>query len=319
MKKIKDYQPGDEVVDLILRITDLQFRKTTSNADYVSMLGFDGEDLIETKVWKLTDEIRGILKNGEIYAASGVMKDYQGKMQFNVKDLRLTNENDEYDVNDFYEFAKIDKEELKNEIMQYILKIDNPIIKKVVFELIKENFNQYFVHPAAKTMHHNYISGLAYHVYSMLKLSDAYLSLYPYFNKDLVYGGIIIHDLGKLIEMTSDSGEYTKEGNLLGHITIATNKLYKKAVELKVENTEEVLMLQHIIISHHGHMEYGSPKEPTIPEAALIFMLDYSDSRLASLEKEICKNNVIVEDLKGNYTQPLTVFDRKSFYIPKLK
>jgi 3'-5' exoribonuclease len=317
--KIKDYVAGDEVEGLILRFTDVQIRKTTSNADYASMLGFDGDDIIETKIWKFSDEIKEILKNGEIYSVVGLMKDYQGKMQLNVKELRIADDQDDFNKDDFLEFAKMSKEDLKDAVREYIVKMENPILKKLVLELLKDYVDEYFVHPAAKVMHHNYVSGLAYHVYSMLKLADAHLELYPFLNKDLVYAGIILHDLGKIVEMTKETGEYTKAGNLLGHITISVNKLHQKSVELGVEESEETLLLQHIILSHHGLLEYGSPKEPIIPEAYLIYMLDYTDSRMASLEKEICKDGKIPEEAKGTYTQPIMAFDRKNFYIPNIK
>ncbi|HHX78546.1 MAG TPA: HD domain-containing protein [Acholeplasmataceae bacterium] len=318
MKKINDFKPGDEVADLILRLNDVQLRKTASQADYATMLGYDGENILETKIWNLTEELKEILVNGNIYSCFGNMKEYQGKMQLNIKELRIPSAN-EYDRKSFFEFAKMDEEELRTEIMNYVLKIDNTIIKQLVMSLLEEYMDEYFIHPAAKTMHHNYISGLAYHVYSMLKLSDTYLAQYSFLNKDLVHGGIILHDLGKIIEMNAETGEYTKVGNLIGHITIASNKLYQKAVELKLDESEEFLLLQHILISHHGLLEYGSPKNPLIPEAELVFLLDYSDSRMAALEKEVTKNGVLNEELIGGYTQPIYAFDRRSFYISNIK
>ena len=209
-KKIKDFNPTDKAV-LILRLSDIQIRKTTANADYASMLGFDGTDLIEVKIWALTDEKREILKNGEVYELSGIMKDYQGKMQFNVSELRMLDDS-EIDKSEFFEYAKMNEEELKEAIINYINLIDNPVIKKIVFTTLKQFFSEFFKHPAAMSMHHNYFGGLAYHVYSMLTLSDTYLQMYPYFNRSLVYGGIILHDIGKMIELSGPKGtEYTKK------------------------------------------------------------------------------------------------------------
>ena len=162
-------------------------------------------------------------------------------------------------------------------------------------------------------MHHNYFSGLAYHIYSMLKASDAYLDIYPYLNRSLVYGGIMIHDLGKLVELSGPKGtEYTKKGNLLGHIPIGYSIIHSIATSMGFEESEEVLALEHILLSHHGYLEYGSPKEPLIAEAMLVYLLDYADSRLAALEKEI----TVTE--KGSYTSQITALDRKSFYVPKI-
>jgi len=309
--KIKDFQPSDKAT-LILRLTDCQIRKTPANAEYASMIGFDGFDLIDVKIWDLNEEIKTQLKNGEIYELNGIMKDYQGKMQFNVKDLRLVADG-EIDKNEYYETAKLSAEELKEQIEKYINNIDNKIIKEIVTTILVKYTDNFYIHPAAVMMHHNYISGLAYHVYSMLKLSDAYLNQYQYLNKDLVYGGIILHDIGKIIELSdAKCMEYTKKGQLLGHISIAFNIIYSAACSLGFENTEETLMLQHIVLSHHGLLEYGSPKEPLIAEAVLIFMLDFADSRMAALEKEI------VNTEKGEYTNYISAFDRRSFYRPKL-
>ena len=310
--KIKDFSPKDKA-DLILRLTDIQFRKTTANDDYGSMLGFDGTDLIEVKFWKLKEEDKQLLVNGEIYYLSGTMKEYQGKMQFNVSEYRKIIDEDQVKIDDFYEKARISAEELEKIIFSYIEKIDNEVIKKIITRIISLYAKEYFNYPAAMTMHHNYYSGLAYHIYSMLRASDAYLEIYPYLNKSLVYGGIIIHDLGKLIELSGPKGtEYTKKGNLLGHIPIGFAIINQIASSMGFEETEEVLALEHILLSHHGLLEYGSPKEPIISEAMLIYLLDYADSRLAALEKEV------VTTEKGSYTNPIMALDRKSFYIPDI-
>ena len=309
--KIRNYQPSDKAT-LVLRLTDCQIRKTPANAEYASLIGFDGDDLIDVKIWALTDEIKSQLKNGEIYELSGVMKDYQGKMQFNVKELRLVGDG-EVDRSIYYETAKMTEDELRVAIEAYIEKIDNPIIKDTVKVVIAKYADRFYIHPAAVMMHHNYISGLAYHTYSMLRLSDAYLAHYQFLNKDLVYGGIILHDIGKLIELSdAKSMEYTRKGQFLGHIPIASNIINSVASALGCEESEEILMLQHIVLAHHGLLEYGSPKEPATAEALLVFMLDFADSRMAALEKEMDNTE------KGEYTNFISALDRKSFYKPDL-
>ena len=223
MKKIKDFSPQEEAT-LVVRLSDVQIRKTTTNADYASFLVFDGEELIEGKMWNFTDELREKLVSGEVYVATGRMKEYQGKMQFNINDLRLVTNEDGVDLSAFYEYAAISVEELQNSIEGYISKINNKIIKDVTVALLKKHYVNFYWYPAAVNMHHNYYSGLAYHTYSMLTLSDTYLKLYPFVNKDLVYAGVILHDLGKLIELSGPKGtEYTKEGKLLGHISIGVS------------------------------------------------------------------------------------------------
>ena len=158
MNRIKDFNPTDKAT-LVLRFTDVQIRKTTSNADYASLLGFDGKDLIDVKIWSLAEDKKELLKSGEIYVVSGVMKDYQGKMQFNVNDFRLATDDDEISKDEFYEYAKLSIEVLQSEIKQYIEKIQNKVIQDIVVDLVKQYYKEFFLFPAAMTMHHNYYSG----------------------------------------------------------------------------------------------------------------------------------------------------------------
>lgn len=313
MKRIKEFRFGDKAT-LVLRTSDLQIKKTTSNADYASFVGFDGVDLIECKVWSLSEEGKEILKNGEIYVCDGTMKDYQGKMQFNISSFRKITEEDGINQAEYYEYAPLDDKTLQDHILHYVARIENQILKSLVVSLLKKHYKEYFTHPAAVSIHHNYISGLSYHTYSMLKLSDAYLNLYNFLNKDLVYAGIILHDLGKVYELSGPKGtEYTIQGNLLGHISIGANLIYHEACLLKVEQSVEAISLQHLILAHHGQMEYGSPKTPQIAEAELLHLLDLSDSRMAALDKEITNTK------KGEFTSPIFAFERKMFYVPDIK
>ncbi len=315
MKKISDLvSSNNEEVELLLRLSDVNIKKTSSGDDYASMIGFDGMDKIEAKIWSFNDEFKELLVNGEVYKVKARTKQYQNRTQINILAIEQVLENDGYDLSMFYEKAKFSSDELAKKINEYFMKINNQTLKTVVSVLLKKHFNDFFNYPAAVSMHHNYFSGLAYHTYSMLKLSDAYLELYPFINKDLVYSGIILHDLGKIVELSGPKGtEYTKKGKLLGHISLGANEVTSVSTELGLEDTEEVINLLHIILSHHGQLEYGSPKEPATPEAALIHFLDYNDSRLAALEPEVNKTN------KGEYTQPIAPFDRRIFYIPDIK
>lgn len=314
MKKINELiSSNNEEIEMILRLSNVVIKKTSSGDDYASMIGYDGNDKIEAKIWSFTDEFKNLLVSGEVYKVTARTKQYQNRTQLNILSLEKVVDDGTIDLSSFYEKAKISGDELAMIINQYFMKIDNKVLKSIVSVLLKKHFDDFFNFPAAVTMHHNYFSGLAYHTYSMLKLSDAYLELYPFLNKDLVYSGIILHDLGKIIELSGPKGtEYTKKGNLLGHISLGANEIHNVSVELKVDDSEEVINLLHIVLSHHGQLEYGSPKEPMTPEAAIIHFLDYNDSRLATLEMEFNKVQ------KGEYTQPISAFDRRCFYIPNI-
>lgn len=311
LKKIKDVQFSEKPT-LALKFQNIQIKKTTSNADYASLIGFDGTDTIEVKIWSLPAERKEQLKTGDVYICTGVIKDYQGKKQFNVDSFYKATEED-VNLDEFYEYAPLNEQELQTKISGYVRKIENKLIKDIVLNTINKYCKEYFTYPAAVSVHHNFIYGLAYHVYSMLTLADSYIKLYDFLNKDLVYAGIILHDIGKVKELSSSKGpEYTTIGNLEGHISIGANMLYSITEQMGVSDTEEAMALVHIILSHHGKNEYGSPVLPTIPEAALIFMLDYSDSRMAALKKACEGIN------KGEKTEPVFAFDKRAFYIPKV-
>lgn len=312
MKKIKDFTFGSDVEGLVVRLSDVHIRKTTTGADYASMLAYDGFDLIEAKIWSFSDDIKNKLINGEVYSVCGKFKDYQGKMQLNITNIEIVAD-EEMDKSIFYERAKMGTEALKEVILEYVDDIDNNILKEVTSTILNRYYTPFFSYPAAVSMHHNYISGLAYHTYSMLCLAKTYINLYPFLNKDLVYAGIILHDVGKVVELSGPKGtEYTFEGRLIGHISIGSNIVYATARDLGYEHSEEVTLLNHIILSHHGELEFGSPKEPLLPEALVIHLVDLSDSKLAALDKEFTKIK------KGEFTQGLSQFDRKSFYYPNI-
>lgn len=133
-------------------------------------------------------------------------------------------------------------------------------------------------------------------------------------NADLLYAGVLLHDIGKTKELTGPrSPLYTEEGNLLGHIVIGLQMLAIEAAEQHVDDTEEYKTLSHLVASHHGELEFGSPKEPAIMEAFALHFIDLADSKMAPISAEILKTQ------KGAYSSPITSLNRKSIYVPNLK
>ena len=168
------------------------------------------------------------------------------------------------------------------------------------------------VFPAATKNHHDYASGLLDHVVSMLRLGKAICELYPTLNRDLIFAGIILHDIGKVIELSGPvATAYTVEGNLLGHITIMVNEIGQAARELNIDG-EEVMVLQHIVLSHHGKEEWGSPKKPMIQEAEIIHYIDNIDAKMNML------NRALEKTPEGEFTERVFALDNRSFYKPKI-
>ena len=146
MKKISECSPLEEV-SLVLRLSDVQIKKTTTSVDYATMIAYDGVDKIEAKMWKFTDELREKLVSGEVYVVDGRMKDYQGKLQLNITSIRLVDENDHVDLDEFYEKAKLSFDDLAKAINEYFKKIDNEYLKNIVSVLLKKHFKDFFEFP----------------------------------------------------------------------------------------------------------------------------------------------------------------------------
>jgi 3'-5' exoribonuclease len=310
--RIKDIKNG-MASELVVRFVDVKERTSSSNSVYYALSIYDGEDYIDAKIWDISDK-KDWVKSGEVYRVSGKGNEFAGKVQFIITEVHKLTEYEQEDLKKFYKYAKISKEQLEEYIFGYAKRIENQTLSTIVMELINKYFLKYFEFPAAVTMHHNYLSGLAYHVYSMLKLSDTYLQLYPFLNKDLLYAGILLHDIGKVIELSEAKGpEYTKIGNLIGHITITSNEVAIIANKIGATNDDEVIGLQHLILSHHGEMQYGSPKEPMMAEALALYFLDSTDAKMASIESEVESTD------EGMYTNPIPSLSRKSLYVPKIK
>ena len=314
--KFKDLKVGDNNVELYALVMNCQIKQTVNQTPYYGLTLSDGLDYADARIW--TVNIVSSLKNGEIeqgnvYKLTVKVNDYAGKNQIIISKIEDIIEG-EVDLSTFYKTAPIDLDVLKCAIKDEIKAITNPILKKIVIDLIGKDADKYFVHQAAITMHHNYLGGLAYHVYSMLNIGKVLINNYPGLNKDLLIAGILIHDIGKTVEITADkTPSYSKEGNLLGHIVIGITKLQQVIIENHFEGTEEALALLHLISAHHGELEYGSPKEPLMFEALALHLIDLMDSKLAGT------SDYVVKTEKGNYTQNIPTLSKKSLYVADIE
>ena len=230
-----------------------------------------------------------------------------------IDDCDITIERKGELMSKFYEYAPIEVSEVKEIIESYLNKIENKIIKDIVFDIYNENKTNFYLYPAATKFHHAYISGLSYHTSTMMKMIDGFKLVYPFLNEDLLIAGVLLHDICKVVELSNYAGpEYTKVGKLLGHITMGVKLLELTAHKLGHLETEEVLLMQHMILSHHYYGNYGSPKKPNIPEALILHFIDNIDSKLTVLMESFDT----IE--KGEFTQPIGVLDRERYYKSKL-
>ena len=288
MIKFVDIKIGDDVTFFAL-IESMQKRFTPNKSGYYGATLSDGETSIDARIWDCGLIESKDITAGNVYRFTAHVNEYAGKAQYVIKNIEIV-DSSEIDVSKFFKTAPLSKEDLNKGIKTYLKKITNPVLYKLCVNLISKVAPEYFEYPAAMSMHHNFLHGLAYHTYTMLQLAEKLLELYPGMNANLLYAGVILHDIGKTKELSgSKAPVYTQEGNLLGHIVIGLQMVAVAASEEGVEESEEVNMLEHMIASHHGELEFGSPKEPGIMEAYALHLIDLMDSKMAAISPEVSK------------------------------
>ena len=231
-----------------------------------------------------------------------------------INKIQLADEEDQKRISEFVPSAPLTPQEMLDEIYSYAAKISNTEMRALVMKLLDEKEEKLIYYPAAKSLHHSIRSGLLYHIVRMLRSAEALSGVYEGLNTDLLYSGIIIHDLAKIGELTSNNlgiAEYSKEGQLLGHIVLGVIELEKAGNELGVSD-EIMLLLKHMIVSHHYEAEYGSPKKPMFLEAELLHHLDLIDARIYDYQ------NATKNIEAGQFSDPVWSLDRRSIYKPDI-
>lgn len=309
-KQVKDFIEGERL-DVNLLISNLVKGTTNSGAPYLSLNLQDNSKAIEAKLWDVKPELASQLETGKVYNFSLEIIKYKNNLQAKVLKVLPVSEN-EINMEDFLFKSPVPIEELKNTIQSGLNSIENENIARIVSAMLNHYANDLYEYPAASKIHHNFIGGLATHTTGMLKIAQAIASLYPQINKDYLYAGCILHDLGKIEELTSPVvTEYSTAGKLLGHISIMDARLAEIGRDLKLEDSEELLIIRHMILSHHGELEYGSPIRPATLEAEVLSMIDNLDAKINIIDKALS------EIKEGEFTQKLFAMDNRVFYKHK--
>lgn len=266
---------------------------------------------IEAKLWTVTKDDMKILKPEIIVWVKGDVINYRGRKQMKVNQFRLATAEDGVKTQDFVDGAPLSSNEIQDELSHFILEIENAHLQRITRHLLKKYQDKFFTYPAASSHHHNFAGGLSYHVLTMLKIAKSLCDIYPLLNRSLLYSAIILHDIGKVRELSGPvATTYTVEGNLLGHISIASDEVAEAAKELGIDS-EEVMLLRHMILAHHGKMEFGSPKLPHLKEAEILFFIDNIDAKMNMFDKAFKKTE------KGQFTERIFGMDNRQFYNPE--
>ena len=304
----------DELFEGFYLIKKAELRKTRAGKDFLAMTFQDDSGEISGNLWDAQPHNVETFTAGKVVYMQGRREVYNNTPQVNQITLRLPEVGEPNDPADFKEKPPVNVTEVKDYLEQMVFKIENPTWQRIVRALYRKYHKDFFSYPAAKTNHHAFESGLAYHTATMVRLADAISDIYPELNKSLLFAGIMLHDLGKVIELSGpDNTEYTVRGNLIGHIALIDEEITKVLGELNIDDTkEDVTVLRHVVLSHHGLLEYGSPVRPRIMEAEIIHMIDNIDAEMMMMTTALSRIG------EGEMTSRLFALDNRSFYKPRL-
>ncbi|HIW32888.1 MAG TPA: HD domain-containing protein [Candidatus Paenibacillus intestinavium] len=289
MTLINQLTPNEEFVGFyLLRELDIKKTNNTPAKDYFDIVLCDSSGQISAKYWDATATDKETFFPMGLVKIQGLAQTYREKLQVKIIKIRKVTDDDQVSITDFIRSAPIRPIDLVHTIKQAMNSITDEEIKQIVSFCVSKVEDKLMHYPAAKTHHHAYFAGLAYHIVRMLELGEFIARQRPFLNIDLIKAGIILHDIAKPEEMNAQLGivtEYSNQGNLIGHISMASNWIVEAAIRCNISlDSNKVISLQHLVLSHHNLGEWGSPVQPQIAEAVALHHIDALDAKLQMAE-----------------------------------
>lgn len=290
---VADLQPKQQVSALFLvQVKDVRQKK--SGEPYLSLVLCDKSGELDAKMWDNVAEIVDTFERDDFVRVKGETQLFQQRLQLTIHKLARVDDR-EVDLADFLPVSRFDREEMFAELLARTGDMKNPHLRALTESILRDEKigRLYKIAPAAKGIHHAWLGGLLEHVLSLCRLAEFTARHYPGIDPDLLLTGIVLHDLGKISELSYErTFSYTDDGQLLGHIAIAMRILAEKMAELPEFPPRLRVLVEHLVLSHHGALEYGSPKVPLFPEALLLHHLDNLDSKMECMRASIAKERV---------------------------
>ncbi len=291
-----------------LLVRSAEQRTATSGSRYLDMNLADKSGEINSKVW---DSTATAPQTGTAIKVRGLVLEYNGRLQLRVDKMRPVEPQDEMDISLLTPCAPEPPDEMRLTLQKVIDGMTRAPLKALLTEALRMAGEELAYFPAAQRLHHAERSGLLHHTTSMLKTADAVLACYPFLDADLLRAGVILHDLAKIAEMDSDSfgnvSDYTADGLLVGHLVRGVAQLREAAAKVQIDG-ELVLLLEHMIISHHGEPDYGSPRRPMFPEAEALHWIDVLDARMNEMQ------GILDRIPEGTFSEKIWSLDRRIYH-----
>ncbi|MDI6552370.1 3'-5' exoribonuclease YhaM family protein [Leuconostoc falkenbergense] len=312
IKLLANYQDSEHV-DSFALIKSADVRLTKNGKTYIGLVFSDRSGDLPGNLWDATEEQITRFVPGKIVKLQGVRGSYHDQPQVQITNVRLTESGEPENPSDFMVHAPIKEADMNDALNDYILLIVNPTWNRLVRRLFTQYHDAFLRYPAAKSNHHAFAGGLAFHSLSIAKLAKGVAGQYPQLNQELLIAGALLHDLGKTIELSGPvATQYTLSGNLIGHITLIDEQIVLAARELKFDlQDEDLILLRHVVLSHHGILEYGSPVRPVVMEAEVLHQLDELDAGIQMM------SGVLEKTAEGSFSDRVFGLDNRKFYKPE--
>ena len=288
---IRELKP-EEITTAVFLVQTKEVRQKRTGEPYLSLVLSDRTGEIESKMWDNVAEVVETFERDDFVKVKGLMQLYNNRPQLTIHKLRRVADH-EVDFSDFFPASRQDPEAMWNELRAMVAALDNAHIRRLLDAFLDDPgiAARYKVAPAAKTIHHAFRSGLLEHVLSLAKLAKLTGRHYGAVDLNLLLAGVVLHDIGKIYELSYDRAfGYSPEGQLLGHIAIAIRMIAEKLQAFPEFPVELRNLIEHMVLSHHGQLEFGSPKLPIFPEALLLHYLDDMDSKMECMRALIDKD-----------------------------
>jgi 3'-5' exoribonuclease len=300
-----------DAVNAVFLVKDKIMAMAKNGKPYMNLRFMDKSGEVDAKIWDNTDVLDKQFERDDFVQVRGKASVYMNKMQVVVAEIRRIPE-EEVNLADFLPESPRDNAEMRAELAQVVAAIGNPHLRQLMELFLADQpfMRLYCSAPAAKGMHHVYLGGLLEHSLALVKLVKTIVPLYEGLNEDLLVVGSLLHDVGKIHEMSFErSIDYTDAGKLLGHITIGVELVNERIRQVEGFPRELELLLKHMLLSHHGQYEYGSPKRPKTVEATILNYLDDMDSKINGIRAHIARESVST----SRWTAHHRLYDRYFF------
>jgi len=297
---------ANRVITTSFLVHSKEVRQKKSGELYLSLLLGDRTGELDAKMWDNVSEVIDSFERDDFVKVKGLIQVFHNRPQLTIHKMRRMDDS-EIEFGDYFPSSRRNPEEMWIELRGVISGISNPHLKALLEALFDDEdvARRYRIAPAAKQIHHAFLGGLIEHVLTLCSLARVTAPHYPNVDLDLLLAGVILHDIGKIYELNYDRGfSYSSEGQLLGHIQLGVRMVAEKLHGLPDFPPTLRALVEHMIISHHGALEFGSPKLPQFPEALLLHYLDDMDSKMECM-RALIENDRQVEGCFTNYNPAL--------------